>query len=59
MKNIIIFIPLLFSLSVFSQNDTVVINEIPDTIVLEETVIQAYRASRSMPVTFKNLSKKN
>lgn len=58
MKNIIIFIPLLFSLSVFSQNDTVVINEIPDTIVLEETVIQAYRASRSMPVTFKNLSKK-
>ncbi len=58
MKNIIAFIPFLFSLSVFSQNDTVVINELPDTIVLEETVIQAYRASQSMPVTFKNLSKK-
>lgn len=58
MKNIIAIIPLLFSLSVFSQNDTIVINEIPDTVVLEETIIQAYRASRSMPVTFKNLSKK-
>ena len=57
MKNIITFIPIIFSLSVFGQNDTVVIIEMPDTTVLEETVIQAYRATHGMPVTFKNLSK--
>jgi len=57
MKNIITFIPLLISLTVLGQNVTEIINEIPDTIVIEETVIQAYRAAYSIPVTFKNLSK--
>lgn len=57
MKYTLTIILILLSFEVFSQNDTVVINEIPDTIVLEETIIQAYRASENMPITFKNLSK--
>lgn len=57
MQNSFTIIIFLLSLKGFSQNDTVVINKIPETILLEETIIQAYRATESMPITFKNLPK--
>ncbi len=42
---------------VSAQTDTIVLGRVPDTILLKETVVKAYKADRQMPVTFKNIGK--
>lgn len=42
-----------------AQADTIILGQIPDTIYLKETVIQAYKADRKTPVTYFNIDKKS
>jgi iron complex outermembrane recepter protein len=56
-KYILLIALLILSQENYSQTDTVFSGTLTDTVVLEETLIEAYKANRLMPLTFKDLTK--
>ncbi len=58
-KYILLAACLILTLRNYGQTDTIIFKHLHDTILLEETVITAYRANRLLPLTFKDLSKQD